>query len=87
MVKRFLAAWWWVPVLAILCLPVSFVVTFLLSPLWSWIEATTGLESMGHSGPAGWCFWTIYGLLTVVCLAVALLLKRWARQQSPLPPG
>jgi hypothetical protein len=30
--------------------------TFLLSPLWRWIESVSGIESMGHSGPANWCF-------------------------------
>jgi hypothetical protein len=34
-----------------LCAPAAFILTFLLSPLWSKIEATYGIESIGHSGP------------------------------------
>lgn len=37
--------------------------TFLLWPLWSWIEAFTGVESLGHSGPATWCFVAVTLLL------------------------
>jgi hypothetical protein len=42
--------------LVALALPVSVVTTFLLSPFWSWLEASTGIESIGHSGPADWCY-------------------------------
>jgi hypothetical protein len=41
------------------------VFTIVLQPLWSWIEATTGLESIGHSGPAGWCYLATSGVLFV----------------------
>ena len=61
--------------LAIAALPVTFVVTLLLYPLWSWIEATYGIESVGHSGPADWCFWVVFGILTVTVLV--FLLRRW----------
>ena len=57
---------------AVLCLPAAILVTFVLSPLWSWIEARFGVESMGHSGPADWCF----GLMYVLCLLAAMLLTR-----------
>ena len=64
--------------LAILALglPVTFITTFLLSPLWSWIETTFEIESMGHSGPADWCFWAILGLYLLVCATVCLLRRR-----------
>jgi phosphotransferase system glucose/maltose/N-acetylglucosamine-specific IIC component len=60
----------------IVCLPIAIIVTFLLSPLWSWIEATYGIESIGHSGPSDWCFYLVYGVLNVVALSVAALLSR-----------
>ena len=34
----------------------SVAVTVLLFPFWSWFEAFTGIESLGHSGPANWCY-------------------------------
>lgn len=43
--------------------------TFLLWPLWSWVEAFSGIESLGHSGPATWCFVVTTALLFGLWLA------------------
>lgn len=51
---------------ALLSIPVALLVTILLVPFWSWLEATSGLESLGHSGPAAWCYLAVY--LPVVCI-------------------
>jgi MYXO-CTERM domain-containing protein len=64
----------------LLCVPVAIVLTFLLLPLWSWVEATFAVESVGHSGPADWCFFAVYGLLAL-CL---LLLWFWRRRRSSI---
>jgi hypothetical protein len=48
-------------------------------PLWSWIEASFGIESIGHSGPADWCFVAVYALL--VGLVVGYMTWR-ARRRS-----
>ena len=61
-----------IPGVLIACLPIAFIVTFLLSPLWSWIEATYGIESIGHSGPSDWCFYVVYALLNAGALSVSL---------------
>ena len=53
-----------------MCLPAAFILTILLLPLWSWIEATYKIESVGHSGPADWCFWAVYALLAALVLSV-----------------
>ena len=55
-------------ILAILItgVPAAFIITILLLPLWSWIEATYAIESVGHSGPADWCFWLVYSVWFVV---------------------
>ena len=42
--------------IVLLSLPVSVLVTLLLLPLWRWLEQHVGIESVGHSGPAEWCF-------------------------------
>jgi hypothetical protein len=60
-------------------LPVSVVVTFLLVPVWRRLEATTGVESLGHSGPSDWCFWLVYALLLAGTVLVALRLRRSGR--------
>ena len=59
--------------IAAVCLPAAFLLTFLLLPLWSWIEATYKIESVGHSGPADWCFWVVYAFLAIVGLGVYTL--------------
>ena len=46
----------------------ALVLTFLLLPLWSWIESTYSIESVGHSGPAGWCFGAVWGILVLASL-------------------
>lgn len=62
--------------LAVVCLPVSFVVTIFLFPLWSAIEERWGIESVGHSGPATWCFVGVYALLALGALGIAALADR-----------
>jgi hypothetical protein len=46
----------------------AFWVTFLLVPLWRWIEADFGIAVMGHSGPAEWCFYLVFAILLVPAL-------------------
>lgn len=75
----------WTVIALLLCLPAGFVVTMLLIPLWRWIEATFGIESIGHSGPAGWCFWTVYAVLAATSVTVlgARHLRRLDSNRSP----
>jgi hypothetical protein len=53
--------------------PLSILITILLSPFWSWFEASTGIESLGHSGPAEWCYLVIF-LLFVAAVATTFLI-------------
>jgi len=46
---------------------VSAVVT---SPFWGWFEERTGIESLGHSGPADWVFTMLIGLAAVLIFGV-----------------
>ena len=55
--------------LFILCLPVSFFITVLLYPFWSWLENTYNIEAAGHSGPSEWCFWVVYA----GCVTIAII--------------
>ena len=63
----------------VVCMPIAFIATFLLSPLWSWIEATYGIESIGHSGPSDWCFYVVYGVLVVLAWSVFALIRVYLR--------
>jgi hypothetical protein len=51
-----------------LAVPASIVTTIALFPLWSWFERYTGIESMGHSGPADWCYLAVF---LTMALAIA----------------
>jgi hypothetical protein len=64
----------------LVCLPIAFILTILLSPLWSWIEATYGIESIGHSGPSDWCFYLVYGVIAGAALIVSYLIRRSYRR-------
>jgi len=64
----------------LVCFPIAFIVTFLLSPLWSWIEATYGIESIGHSGPSDWCFYVIYGMIASTAFTVSYCVRRSYRR-------
>jgi len=66
----------------IACAPIAFIVTFLLSPLWSWIEVTYGIESIGHSGPADWCFYVVYGLLNALAFGFICVYLRLGRAKA-----
>ena len=52
--------------IALISIPVALLLTLLLVPFWSWLEVTTGYESLGHSGPAGWCFLAVYLLVVSI---------------------
>lgn len=56
---------------ALLTLPFAFALTIATFPFWRWLDLNTSLESFGHSGPAEWCFWLVYGILLVAGLGVA----------------
>jgi hypothetical protein len=45
--------------------PAGFVLGVLTAPFWGWFEATTGIESLGHSGPADWVYAVLCGGATV----------------------
>jgi hypothetical protein len=60
----------------VISLPLSFLMTFILVPLWSWFEKTSGIESLGHSGPADWCYIAVYLLLVGIIESIYLIIKR-----------
>ncbi len=47
--KRLFRSLLYIALMILACFPVSFILTFLLMPLWSWVEARFGIESVGHS--------------------------------------
>ena len=64
----------------VVCMPIAFLITMLLIPLWSWIEATYGIESIGHSGPSDWCFYLVYGVTSTVAFVFVHFIRRSYRR-------
>jgi ABC-type dipeptide/oligopeptide/nickel transport system permease component len=50
--------------------PFAVVVTLVLFPLWTLLESTTGIESVGHSGPAEWCYVITFGIIALISLSL-----------------
>ena len=61
--------------------PLSVGLAFLLAPFWRWLEESTGIEAIGHSGPAGWCYLVVYG--TVVALLVVVVWSKRKERRRP----
>ena len=54
--------------LTAVAMPVALAVTLLLVPVWSSLERTTGIESVGHSGLADWCDLAVWGPMAVALM-------------------
>ena len=54
-------------------------------PFWGWFEKTTGIESLGHSGPDDWVFNFMIGLAAVTIFVVL----EFTFREKPMPtaPG
>jgi len=57
-------------------IPLGVVVTWLLLPLWRWLEATLHVEAIGHSGPAEWCYVVTMTVTSLIVLAIWMLTAR-----------
>lgn len=60
----------------LLSVPLRILATILLLPFWSRFEASTGIESVGHSGPAEWCYALLFLLLAASLVLLSLVKKR-----------
>ena len=59
----------------VLALPIAFLTTILIHPFWRWFERISGIESFGHSGPAGWCYWFDYIAIIVIALTIWICIR------------
>lgn len=63
-----------------IALPAAFVTTMFTFRFWRWFETVTEIESFGHSGPAEWCYWLVYGILVFAAAFVWWRLHRSTQQ-------
>jgi NADH:ubiquinone oxidoreductase subunit 5 (subunit L)/multisubunit Na+/H+ antiporter MnhA subunit len=52
--------------ICIVAAPIAIVGTIAFIPFWSWIESRFEIESIGHSGPAEWCYLATY-IIILIC--------------------
>lgn len=71
-----------VVVALLISVPASIVITLLLLPFWSWLEASFGFESIGHSGPAQWCYVAVFAIFSVGLLLALWILRRHRRANA-----
>lgn len=69
-------------VLGIICIPLALIITVFSSPLFLWIEKTFSIESVGHSGPAEWCYIAVYLLLISVSGLILLKIKNQKQNKA-----
>ena len=63
----------------LLSIPLAAAITILLAPFWTWIETTYGIESIGHSGPADWCFEAVF-MIVGAGLGLATWFGFWSKR-------
>jgi len=56
--------------IVVAALPLSVMATLAMIPVWRWLEASTGFESIGHSGPATWCFVVVFAVMLMALTSV-----------------
>jgi len=61
--------------ICLIAAPVAFAGTIGLLPFWSWIEAKFAIESIGHSGPAEWCYVATYVFILSCAVVIRLTFK------------
>jgi hypothetical protein len=64
---------------AVLGFITGFIGAIATAPFWGWFEAKTGIESLGHSGPADWVFAFIFAL----CFMFFFVVLEWAFRRKP----
>jgi len=80
--RRFLKVILVIGFVLVLLAPVAIAITFFMMPLWSWVELHYQIESVGHSGPAEWCFLATYVVLAAVSLSTLALLTLTGRKRA-----
>ncbi len=63
--------------------PATAILTLALLPLWRVVETHWGIESVGHSGPADWCFELVYVVWLVLGGVTFWTFSRRSRRALP----
>ena len=64
--------------LCLISAPVAIIVAIAILPFRSWIESRFEIESIGHSGPAEWCYLVCYFLVLSCTMWIWWVVRRRA---------
>ena len=67
----------------LISIPLSVATTLAMTPVWQWFEDRFEIESVGHSGPADWCFLLMFLGCVSVSTALYLFIIGRTRRESP----
>lgn len=67
----------------ILGFPTGFIAAIVTSPFWGWFEGVTGIESLGHSGPANLVFDVMFTVCMLGFFAILEIIFRCGRRVEP----
>jgi hypothetical protein len=67
----------------LISIPLSVAITLAMLPVWQWFEDRYEIESVGHSGPAEWCFLATFLGCVGVSTALYLFFIGRTRRESP----
>jgi len=56
--------------IAVAALPIGLTLTLFLMPFWRWLEESTGIESIGHSGPSSWSYVFVYAIVLITGIII-----------------
>jgi hypothetical protein len=74
-------------IVLLMTVPAAIVTTMLATPFFAWIEARFGVEAVGHSGPAEWCYVSVYvTMLAAFTLGSQRLVSRFQAPSKAAPP-
>lgn len=65
-----------VMLMLILLVPCSFILTFLLFPLWQGFENAFGINAIGHASIADWCFFATYSACALIVFLLIAMRKK-----------
>lgn len=66
----------------VVAIPLALASTLALVPAWRWLEAEHDIESIGHSGPATWCYAASYLACVVLLATITITVRRRRRARA-----
>jgi hypothetical protein len=73
-------------VVMLLTVPLAILTTLMAMPFFAWVEARFGVAAVGHSGPAEWCYVSVYvTMLAVFTLGSQRFVTRLQRPSNAAP--